>query len=102
MVDSSKPGGVRGLAAMFEANVSMVKEEGPVRKPAKKLNNPFEANASSAATTAPKPAPVAAPRKSNLGDNFLGFNSGAPATEDKPLPKPRTSKLMTSMFEQNI
>ena len=67
MVDNKKPGGVKSLAAMFEANISSSQVSTTAkplaRKPTAKIaNNPFESSNQAAAanpqtTTAPKPAP---------------------------------------------
>ena len=45
MVDNKKPGGAKGLAAMFEANLSSSNTDKPKpleRRNTKKLVNPFE------------------------------------------------------------
>ena len=66
MVDNKKPGGVKSLAAMFEANISSsqvsTNAKPLARRPTAKLaNNPFESSNQAAAanpqtTTAPEPA----------------------------------------------
>ena len=77
MVENKKPSGVKALAAMFEANLSQVKTENPVRKPVNKLPT--------AATHNPPANPFPAETK-----------PANPPAQKAP------AKLMTSVFEQNI